>query len=188
MSDGQDGNERWEAKGMSEFKKGDRVLVDARLRQSFWARVDVRGPSDCWPWKGTKGSKGYGVVQFFTGTNQRAHRVSLCLATRQSYYHDLLACHHCDNPKCCNPAHLFWGTPRDNTHDAMRKGRLTKPPSSRQDGARNNNARLTADDVRAIRRRYKPRKVTHLDLAMAYGVAPDTIKAIVGRKRWKHVV
>ncbi len=173
---------------MSTDRTGDRVLVEVKFRRSFWGRVNVRGPTDCWQWKGTSSAQGYGIIQFFTGVNQRAARIALCLATRQSYYHDLLACHHCDNPGCCNPAHLFWGTPKDNTHDAMRKGRLTKPPQSRQDGANNNNAKLTEYEVRQIKARYQPYVVTQLELATEYGVLPGTIRAIVGGKRWAHVV
>jgi hypothetical protein len=53
----------------------------------------------------------------------RAHRLSLQIATGQTG-DGLSACHRCDVPSCVNPAHLFWGTVRDNARDAAAKGRL----------------------------------------------------------------
>lgn len=83
----------------------------------FWARVDIRGPNDCWLWKGGLKSKGYGNF----GHNKSAHRY----AYEQTYGPALkpCICHHCDNPPCCNPAHLFEGTNADNVADRVRKGR-----------------------------------------------------------------
>lgn len=33
------------------------------------------------------------------------------------------ACHHCDNPTCWNPDHLYGGDQSTNNHDAIRRGR-----------------------------------------------------------------
>jgi hypothetical protein len=43
----------------------------------------------------------------------------------------LFACHHCDNPWCVNPAHLFIGTQQQNSADSILKGRNSKPPTSK---------------------------------------------------------
>lgn len=85
----------------------------------------------CWEWVGTRNNRGYGRVLYGSrcvGT----HRVAAVL--RLGYPEELIlkrqyqtiVCHHCDNPPCCNPSHLFIGTPSDNYKDAQKKGRMPK--------------------------------------------------------------
>ena len=88
--------------------------VDAR----YWlARVEIGEPDDCWLWQGNISPRGYGWARRTT-----AHRW-----TWQLFYgptpEGLHVCHHCDNPPCCNPLHLFLGTPSENVQDAQEKGR-----------------------------------------------------------------
>jgi len=90
----------------------------------FWSKVDKSGGEDaCWPWTGrrTKTRGGYGRLVWH-GRLVGAHRMSLALVTGANHS-EMFACHHCDNPPCCNPKHLFWGTPQDNTDDCVAKGR-----------------------------------------------------------------
>lgn len=89
----------------------------------FWAHVDVSGGKDqCWPWRGPINSSGYGVFKFHADI-YLSHRFAWEL-TNGKIPDGMFVCHHCDNPPCCNPAHLFIGTPKDNAQDAMKKGRL----------------------------------------------------------------
>lgn len=90
----------------------------------FWSKVDQQGPSDCWEWKASKNRDGYG--QFWIGnTFIPAHRYvwEFKNDTIPDGYQIL---HHCDNPSCCNPNHLFLGTHSDNMNDKMLKGRSKK--------------------------------------------------------------
>lgn len=90
--------------------------------ESFWMElVDMRSDLDCWPWKGGFYPDGYGRVRM-GGKPKRAHRVAYELANGP-VPKGLLVCHTCDNPKCCNPSHLFAGTRQDNFDDMVRKGR-----------------------------------------------------------------
>lgn len=94
----------------------------------FWSRVDRRGPDECWPWKGRvmASRRGYGRLTF-SGRMIGAHRMALSLSTGGDCP-GLFACHRCDNPVCCNPAHLFWGTHQDNMDDCASKGRKRGAP------------------------------------------------------------
>jgi hypothetical protein len=98
---------------------------------------------------------------------------------------DLCVLHSCDNPLCCKPAHLFLGTRRDNSDDMRAKGRAAAPP--RFPGAANPRALLTEQQVREIRRRYRPHIITAPQLASEYGVSKHAIYAAVARRSWKSV-
>lgn len=88
--------------------------------ERFWAKVDRRGPDECWPWIGATNNRGYG--QFWYGGGQRlSHRIAWLLL--RGPVGDLFVLHRCDNPICVNPAHLFLGTHQDNMQDMVTKGR-----------------------------------------------------------------
>jgi len=94
------------------------------LSERLWAGIDVRGPNDCWLWKGERDGKGYGMfcVRFRNPRIRvRAHRFAY--ETRVGPIPDgLLIMHTCDVKLCCNPKHLQPGTQLDNMRDAAAKG------------------------------------------------------------------
>lgn len=89
--------------------------------ERFWAKVDRRGPDDCWEWTAGCNRKGYGKFSL-DGATRQSHRISWELANGQ-IPEGLCVLHRCDNPPCCNPAHLFLGTHADNHADRSLKGR-----------------------------------------------------------------
>jgi Mor family transcriptional regulator len=92
--------------------------------------------------------------------------------------------HHCDNPPCVNPEHLFLGTHRDNMLDRVKKGRSKLlAPKGEQIGT----SVLTSDQVRDIRRRYRSGESRQFELAKEYGVGRSAIYSIVHRVSWRHV-
>jgi hypothetical protein len=168
------------------------------LEERFWKMVDIRGPDECWPWLGTrhKGKFQYGTVHVRIGdktTMKPAHRVAYDLTygpTRGPIPDDLLACHTCDNPPCCNPYHVFPGTDADNTADMLNKGRRPSQKGKRMRpdqinrGEKHGLARLTTEQVLEIR---AATTTSGKELARRYAVSEDTISKIRHRKVWKHV-
>lgn len=91
----------------------------------FWERVEVADSDECWEWQGSCFPKGYGqmwVGPKGSGTMCRTHRLSWWMH-RGPIPDGLKILHHCDNPPCVNPSHLFLGTNDDNMEDMVSKGR-----------------------------------------------------------------
>lgn len=143
--------------------------------ERFWRLVDRSG--ECWTWQGSHDAKGYGLTGL--GLISRAHRMSWALAfgVLPNEAHVL---HKCDNPPCVRPDHLFLGNNSVNQLDAFAKGRQTNV------GTSNPRARLTEDDVRAIRSRRAAGETT-IALGREFGVTTTAISAITLRQLWRHV-
>jgi len=136
----------------------------------------VGAPDMCWEYALTD-SDGYGRI-LVEGKRIGAHRLAWEIENGP-IPDGMCICHHCDNPSCCNPAHLFLGTHTDNAHDRDKKGRGGSARGSKVGGAK-----LTSDDVRKIRALYSTGKYTQRLLAGQFGVASNTVCYIVNRKLW----
>lgn len=136
----------------------------------FWSKVDLsQGNDGCWIWTGAH-SKEYGQLVW----NRRvtyAHRIVWEIVYHQSP-DEMMLCHHCDNPSCVNPQHLFLGTHADNMADRNTKNRQAS-------GMRQGSAKLTDEQVAEIRQRYVPRLVSQRKLAREYGVSQMHIRRIL---------
>lgn len=159
---------------------------------NFWDRVQIGNDAECWPWIGyrntgkrTSASGGYGRIDAFGFKGVYVHRVAFWLSNggmidlRKNG--DSIIRHSCDNPICCNPAHLIRGTHADNVQDMMDRGRQTKYKSISSP-----RAKLTADDVRQIRA-LSAEGTTRKALALLFDVSIQTIKAVRSGRHYKDV-
>lgn len=90
--------------------------------------------------------------------------------------------HTCDNPRCVNPEHLVLGTNNDNIQDRVTRGRSHQPKGELHPGAK-----LTVDDIRAIREEYKIPGTRYKHLAEKYGISEKQIGNIINRVLWAHI-
>lgn len=106
-------------------------FIHPPLVERFAANVQAGSEFECWPWTGKTIIKGYGRLRGADGDKVLAHRLAFELASGTPIPDGLCVLHHCDNPPCCNPSHLFLGTMKDNTLDASAKGRMRNGRRSR---------------------------------------------------------
>jgi hypothetical protein len=149
------------------------------VAQRFWAKVNKGGPDDCWLWTGALSSDGYGRFNV-GGRNLTASRLAYEL-TYGTLPSNIMACHKCDNPPCCNPNHLFPGSNSENQRDMVAKNRGNKAHGEAQP-----KAKLTAAVVIEIRK-LRDQGYTQDRLSQIFGVGQTTISTIVQRKTWKHI-
>lgn len=156
--------------------------LSGKTCERFWKFVDIRGPDECWEWKGScvSGKNGRRHGHFKVGGKQKlAHRIAYAM-----HYGDIRpgmqVNHGCDNPKCVLVTHLHLGTQASNMKEMMERGRGAGqlPP-----GELHPKAKLREKDVLAIR----ASKGSCAETAIEFGVTPQNVGMIRLRKTWSHL-
>lgn len=131
---------------------------------------NINNVNDCWEYTNRQDKYRYGeiIVGGRTGKHKLVHRLM--------YKHfngvipeGKLVLHRCDNPPCCNPAHLFLGSHQDNIDDKVKKNR-----AYRSRGEKSGMHKLTTEQVKAIKEDSRSNK----EMTIIYGVAKSTISMI----------
>ena len=151
----------------------DDAVALALLPERIARHVVPNEHNGCLEWNATRVSGGYGRITYH-GKSWLAHRLAFELA--RGPIGDKCVLHRCDNPSCVNVAHLFLGTPKENSEDRNKKGRAAF-------GEKNGLAKLSADDVREIRQDQRSDK----EIASEYGVAPSCIWSVKKMLTWRHL-
>lgn len=136
----------------------------------FWKKVERRGPNECWPWLGWRNQSGYGQFHVSGRLRLPAHVYAWKITHGDLPPDKPWGLHHCDNPPCCNPSHIFPGTSQDNVRDRHAKGRDAK-------GNRHGMTKLSEEDIVTIRRRLSMGD-RYDDIARDFHVAKVTIASI----------
>ena len=167
------------------------------VEQRFWNFV--KKTDSCWLWTGSKSGAGYGSFSV-NKTSYYAHRYSWELH-RGPIPEGMYLLHYCpggDNPSCCNPDHLRVGTPKENSRDAVNKGRM-KPQAETfkrlwrdkwgkiRSGENNPRSKLTTVQVIEMRRLHAEEGWGYKRLRKHFGVSFGVAQRIINRKAWKLV-
>jgi hypothetical protein len=132
----------------------------------------------CWLWTRSTDRDGYG--RLYWNGRQRAHRIAYELQYGINP-RGFVIMHKCDTPRCINPRHLVMGTPKDNAHDRVTKGR-----TANRKGERHPLAQFTDAEIREIRTLAQS-GLRNSDIATRYGTVRQNIQKIVDRISWGHV-
>lgn len=161
-------------------------ITDSQIR-NLKARL-VIDEDGCLIWTGAKFRFGHGQIKIGSVKNntrklEATHRVAYFLEHGELPRGGVVR-HSCDKPACCLPDHLVPGTQQDNMDDMVARGRSTGNCRDNR-GEGNPSAKLTWEEVRAIRR--EPVTATNVDLGIKYGVTHSMISAIRLNKSWKEL-
>lgn len=149
------------------------------LSDRFWAKVDRRGPDECWPWTATRDGGGYGRIRVDGKLRPATHAAYVIAHGYMRPGAHVL--HRCDNPPCVNPSHLFLGDPGVNARDRSAKGRQHDFP----DGEQHPLAKLTEEAVLEIRSGRL--RLSQREMAERFGVSRRAIQFVIARRTWRHV-
>ena len=139
----------------------------------FWSQMEKLDNS-CWNWTGMKYTPAGKIVRGYFhihGADWAVHRIAWILA-HGPIKRNLCVLHHCDNPICCNPDHLFLGTRADNARDMFAKGRQAK--------------KLSDDEVREIRK-LASKGISRKEIATKFNIGIGYVGGVINRKYRRYV-
>lgn len=153
------------------------LAVSEQIQRKFWINVALPDAQGCMLWMGNRNVYGYGRLRI-RGRQVGAHRVSLFLSIGPPPDGKPESAHACRNRHCCAPAHLRWADRKEQAQDKERDGTMVR-------GEQHALAKLTANQVKAIRSEYAEGSTTQQVLADRYGVQQAAVSKIVLGRKWR---
>lgn len=157
-------------------------FADAKLDERFWPKVNFV-PDGCWLWTASIGGPGYGQIAY----NKKPHTVHRLIWELYNgpIPKGMFVLHRCDVRRCCNPEHLFLGTPADNTKDMISKGRMRiVRPDTYASGESHGRSKLTLKMVVSLLADHKTGKFTQVELGEKYGISGPHVCGIIKGRFW----
>jgi hypothetical protein len=151
--------------------------ISKRIKEN----IIINNNTNCWEWNGYKDKNGYGIIGY---KNKKwfVHRLIYLLIGGILTSEKPHVLHHCDNPSCCNPLHLFSGNDADNNRDMIQKGRKVILR-----GERAGNAKLTVEQVINIKTLREEKKIPYKLIANKYNISEHHVWLICKKMTWKHL-
>lgn len=146
--------------------------------KNVWEKINKKSEDECWEWKGYTDKNGYGRIMI-NHITYRAHRIAYEL-THGSIPKGLYVLHHCNNPPCCNPNHLYAGTQKDNMKQMIVDGHSCV-------GEKHPMGKLRGEDILKIKKLYSTGRYTLKEIGIMFGTSDKNIHLIKSNKRWKHI-
>ena len=161
----------------SDYQMRNQYTGAIPLIDRFWGKVDIGSFDECWNWIAGLNSGGYGQIttglrKLNTLKPELAHRIAYQLSTGRPIEPNTMIIHSCDNPPCCNPAHLSPGTHQENQRQKAERGRSSKLGSPK----------LNRAQVIEIKALLAAGEHTQLAIARKYGVTDGCIYSIKVRQ------
>lgn len=162
------------------------------MKLNFLERAKLRSSIDsiteCWNYNKSLNIRSGRPYLRYNGKMQIAARAILLFISKIDNT-ELHALHTCDNLKCINPKHLFWGSHSDNMKDMVKKKRSfgQKHPEHMM-GTKNPSVKLTETQVKEIYILAHEGKFSQQEIAEKYGIIHQQVSNIKLKKRWKHLL